>query len=57
MSRDQAPNGAFRQVVGIDSVEEYGDVLGIGRQAGKRSILPALTLRDCGLGVFFDRAE
>lgn len=51
MARDQASYGAFRQVVGIDSVEGYVNVLGIGRQAGKRSILPALTLRDCGFGV------
>jgi hypothetical protein len=54
MRRDQAQNGAFRQVVGIDSVEECIDVLGIGRQAGKRSILLARIPRNGGRGIFFD---
>ena len=56
MRRDQAANGTFRQIVGIDSVEKYVEVVGIGRQAGKGSILPTLIPRDGGLGVFFDRA-
>ena len=42
MRRDQAANGTFRQIVGIDSVEKYVDVGGIGRQVGKGSILPLL---------------
>lgn len=55
MRFDQAPNGAFRQVGRIDFVEEDIDVIGIGRQAGQRRILLALTVCDGGLGVFFDR--
>ena len=50
MRRDQATNGVFRQV-GIDSVEEYGDVVGIGRQVSQRGILLALIPRDGGFRV------
>ncbi len=55
MRSDQTPNGVFREV-GVGSAEEYGDVVGIGRQVGKRGILLALTPRDGGFRVFFNRA-
>ena len=34
---DQAPNSVFRQIR-IGLAEEYGDVVGVGRQVGKRGI-------------------
>jgi len=57
MRPDQTPNSVFTQVIGIDAVEEDGDVVDIGRQTGKRSILLARMLRDGGLGEFFERGN
>src|SRR4051812_9192415 len=38
MHRNKGPNGTFGQVVGIDSAEEYVDVVGIGLKVAKCSV-------------------
>ncbi len=55
MRRDHVPNGVFRQVVGINSVDEFGKEVSIGRQASKRSFLPLRIRKRGSLGVVFDR--
>ena len=56
MRRDQAPTGVFRQV-GIEMAKEIGDVVGIGRQAGKRRILLPLIPRNGAFRIFFNCAN
>jgi hypothetical protein len=51
MCRDQAPNGIFVQVR-IEMAKEIGDLVGIGRQVSKCSILLLFILRNRGLRVF-----
>ena len=55
MHSHQGLDGFFWQV-GIEFAEKHGEVIGIGRQVGKRGILSALIPCDGSFGIFSDRA-
>ena len=56
MRRNQTPNCVFIQIR-IDSVKKFGEEVGMGRQTGECSLLPALVPCNGGIGVLFYRVS
>src|SRR4026207_1599927 len=56
MRAKQPSSGGFRHM-GVDSVQEYTEVVGIARQTGKRGILLTLIPRSGGFRVLSHRVD